>query len=628
MSKGVYAGVLTEKPIYGNPETYSLSVENLDKFFDIWNYQDNCDISPINNTTQLIVATSTDLSVINIFRLTAKQTITNFYIEFLYSGSSSTIAGFKVKNQTIKENASGSDMTGNINWTGTLLQGESVQFTFSANGVTDAVAYIIFKCDPIEITPINGYETVSIARKVNNFYVPAIGPIPVYEEVTYTNPILSSSNYTSYYFNAITDLHDYGITFTSAFHGGLRFKPKNIGTHSSEGGYGFVTLHDLKNVEIYCKYTTETNCDKVSFLIGDEKILDAVSGTFSEAIIWQGDIPKNTVLDFFYTKDGSQNASNEAVYWEITCDPSTYTVNEITDYEQGIAARKIKKGYVSINGIAREFFSAEQVKYTGNYTVEQITHNNQNYNLYTLTSSGTLTLNDSAEVWMCGGGGDGSNANSSSTVTSPYVRSGGGGGGGYISSGSLEIGEYIVSIGAANADTTISQNSTVLYTAEAGESVTGTNAGGDGGSGGGRGYRKYTSGSSSAGSVGTGAGVSTYPFGITSLKAHSAGGTGGQVSYISSSGRLAYTNGSIGGSNGSNGTTTGGTTSAQEGGGTGGKRASTSVVNGGDATFYGSGGGGGAYYLPSGATEFFPSGKRTGSGGSGYQGVCYLLIPA
>ncbi|MBP3410490.1 MAG: hypothetical protein J6M10_05775, partial [Clostridia bacterium] len=46
--------------------------------------------------------------------------------------------------------------------------------------------------------------------------------------------------------------------------------------------------------------------------------------------------------------------------------------------------------------------------YTGTYTTSEVTGTDgKPYTLYTLTSSGTLTLGDDVQYWMCGGGGKG-----------------------------------------------------------------------------------------------------------------------------------------------------------------------------------------------------------------------------
>ena len=261
--------------------------------------------------------------------------------------------------------------------------------------------------------------------------------------------------------------------------------------------------------------------------------------------------------------------------------------------------------------VTRLFYSGVMaINYTGEHTISDVTKDGVAYKLYTLTGSGTLTLSDGGiQYWVCGGGG-----------TPNYT---GGGGGGYFASGTLQAGSHVVTIGAAKGASKIGNVS-----ASPGESLSSVygGKGGSGGSGGGAG------GYSASGSTGgSGSGKSTYPFGITSLYAHCAGGGGGAMRVPDT-----YTlwPGGSGGSNGSNGSNTTGSTSTLtttlSGGASGGTRGGGKgadvagmgnyVSSAGSATFYGSGGGGRAVNN----TSISPSSQ----GGFGYQGVCYLLVPA
>lgn len=270
--------------------------------------------------------------------------------------------------------------------------------------------------------------------------------------------------------------------------------------------------------------------------------------------------------------------------------------------------------------VTKLVFETPAVKsYSGAYTVSQVTDaEGRTCNLYTLTGSGTLVLEDTVQYWMCGGGALGSYAGGS------------GGSGGYIDTGNLAAGEYVVSIGAGGGsddggDTTITKAGDSVATAAGGERL------GNGGSGRGEGGKPSSY-------AGTGSGVTTYPFGITSLYAHSAGGAGGN--YMKGTTNVYYkggTGGTNGGSGGSRSKSTRDDAKNSVGGGARGGGAGgtvnvnpgvtidvTCVNNGGSASFYGSGGGGGAgiYY-----GEGYSPSEINAFGGSGYQGVVYLLIP-
>lgn len=259
------------------------------------------------------------------------------------------------------------------------------------------------------------------------------------------------------------------------------------------------------------------------------------------------------------------------------------------------------------------YSGAAFASYSGAYSVEQVTgSDSKSYDLYTLTGSGTLVLNDATRVWMCGGGGAGGQIG------------GGGGGGGYVNSGTLDAGTYGVAIGAAGDGVAGGTTSAGTLSANGGamgqdgnSSVVDAN-GGDGGSGGGGG-----GGLVNDGSGGSGAGVSTKPFADKlNLYPHCGGGGGGTVWRSSGSCYKGGNGGSNGGSGsdaalGTRNTPFAGGTGGEMGGGNGGKTTEGGYGDAKAATFYGSGGGGSPIH------DSMTSGAKQ----SGYQGVMYLLIP-
>ena len=323
--------------------------------------------------------------------------------------------------------------------------------------------------------------------------------------------------------------------------------------------------------------------------------------------LWSGNLSAGDEFSIAYTDYYDMNGIyHEQTYVTITCDNLGEQV--IAGYETKEVARKVVKGYVGVNGVARPFFGTKEIlgfNYTGDYTISSIEKDGSTRTLYALTSSGTLSLSEEVSYWACAGGGGGGRASFSNS------SSGGGGGGGYTSEGQLQSGTHNITIGAggledaAGGDTSI--GSTTIFSGTAGSN---RGAGGDGASGGGCGYN-----GTSYGGGGEGSGESTCPFGITSLLPHSAGGAGGLHG--------AYYGFVNGGSNGSDAPNVnfregkGG----EYGGGNGGHSVSSTVglspaSEDMHAFFYGGGGGGGC----------FDSSARFQKGGNGYQGVVYLLI--
>lgn len=282
--------------------------------------------------------------------------------------------------------------------------------------------------------------------------------------------------------------------------------------------------------------------------------------------------------------------------------------------------KAIKKGYCVVDGVNMLVYTAGiKIAYTGNSTVSSITINGKQYVMLTITSSGTLTINGGkAQYWMCGAGEGGKTAYK--VVVDNYTRqyySGYGGGGGKCVSGTLSEGVYAVTIGSGG------KASQAGGTTQIGDISAQGGNGSNGGSGGG-GYCYWSSNTSNVigQNGGTGDGIEKYPFGVSALKAHCGAGGGGSLH-----GNYKNGGGGAGGSNGSNGSaaTASGSTSmpggkgGAYGGGTGGNQANAGSA----ATYYGSGGGGGgctgASYI--GETEYLKA------GGSGYQGVVYVIVP-
>lgn len=389
-------------------------------------------------------------------------------------------------------------------------------------------------------------------------------------------------------------------------------------------------------------YGTAT-ADNRFYFVKPKKLCSFSSGTYTMSI--GSELPENvTVIFEYYDSTGSAWVGSYgsmsmyvpsrtveigdgqvlSLYFNVkagnsvdfTIYPQLEAGSEATDYVpygeviEG-RTRKIKKSYDVVGGVTRQFYSADFLAYDGAYTVSQVTYDGKLCNLYTLTGSGILTLNDDALFWMCGGGANGGSS-SATTVTAVPTR-GVGGGGGYIAEGSIAAGEsWVVTVGAARGASSITDGTTT-YSISGASGINGTSGGGG----------------THSGNGGTGTGKTTMPFGIASLGKHCAGGGSGNTAnrYGSFDDAISVSNstGYNGGSNGSAAPGTGGSNGGDKGGGNGGSArapytGSCSASKGGDASFYGSGGGGGGAYA-----DDANNSKVSMSGGSGYQGVAYIL---
>lgn len=488
--------------------------------------------------------------------------------------------------------------------------------------------YARYKEGGNEVYPTDGAkfycgDNNNLARQIKSMYVGVEITKPIYEITSTTH--LTGTTYTNFFTSKTTASPGWTLSFGSTDI--VKCVPKNFGVDSSTATTVLTVVPEngLSGIIISGKYYTESRFDKLSITLSDgTKVLDAVSGTQSTQTVWLSGktLKKGDTITLTYTKDSSNsNAQESSTFVEIKCDP-IYTYNQ-TGTETKELAKLAKRAYKGTkSGRAMLWYDASSssaIKYTGDMALtENITIDTSLYNLYTLTSSGTLTLYGDAQYWACGGGAGGANSSN--------YAGGGGGGGGYFVDGTIGKGTYTISIASGGTADTKGDNTLIgdAITANGGKKVS-TYDGGNGGSGGGLSYYSVTDGSV-RGSQGEGCGSSTIPFASSNItietinSPHCAGGGGGQC------GNKGYTanGGGIGGSNGADATGTmtnyTGGTGGEKGGGRGGSYNSYSYAGsaGSDATFYGAGGGG--------AARGGVSGSYIYAGGSGYQGVVYILI--
>lgn len=470
---------------------------------------------------------------------------------------------------------------------------------------------------------------------------------PIYNETTTIVQNLSPSTIGNYF--KVTQGSSYGWSISGDV--GLVLRPKNIGVNSSTAKVTLEAVRDLSGLTIVGNYYTEQNYDKITLTVAGETILNAVSGvkgnsnpttgsnTLTRFVSNKG-LKQGDKIVFTYVKDGSthhtyESYTNFAFYNSLNY---TITTTEITGYEEKILpqnisnlylspTKKVIGGWIKNSSAAKQFYGSipKLVSFTGTYTrtvLDSTSGSYANYSLYTLTSSGNLTIKANAKVWLCGGGAAGEKGSRLSS-SDTYYCGGFGGSGGFTKSGTLASGTYSVTIGASGSyqggTTKVGSLSAAGGYSDWGNEPDGGSAGGAGGYVYGNTTDYYLGGGVGFTGAPTGAGISTYPFGITALKAHCAGGGGGGAAYrwssSSSSNAWGYQDGCSGGSNGGNGGSKPNTYRQDSPGGDYGGGNGSAMSTGSNATFYGAGGGGGSNNF-----------DTKNAGGSGYQGVAYILI--
>lgn len=551
---------------------------------------------------------------------------------------------------------------------GNIAEGDVLTVSFARSGTTVDIytggkireGYRCYlSSDPITLTEtVPVQKTRGVNKPVSSIYAGVTATVPVYTETTTTEDIaLSLATFTDFFSadsTGTTGTNATGLTWATQSGGGLKLTFGNYGINSSTSMTTFTAQRDLTNVVIKGLYYTESNYDKITLTVAGTTVLNAISGTSSTLTQrWTGSLSKGQTIVLKFVKDSSQSATNESsTYFTLSCDPyQKTTVNKTqTGTETKLVDKKIVKGYVGgPDGKARLFFGENKpFSYTGEYTEQDYTSTSgTKHKIYMLITSGNLNLPSGTKfsIWGCGGGAGGKSAESTSALA--MQRSGSGGGGGYIiptthfDTGVIDLSIIIGAGGMCNKDGGETSCNGLTVIGAGGTSSFTTPTGGSGGGGGVSGYINDSSVSITNYAGGSGKGISTYPFAITSLKAHCAGGAGGQshLSYYSSSDQGShnyYFLGGNGGSNGGNGKMAGssGVSGNREvqpaggayGGGNGGWcDKGEAYLKGEDATFYGGGGGGGALDVD--ASYYVAYRATIGKGGAGYQGVVYIAIP-
>ena len=263
---------------------------------------------------------------------------------------------FKIGSTYVLNGASG--WLANNNYTSdALTAGTIITFSYSRNNLDyEGDESVLFKNLAIISEPV--------AHKVKNIYVGVPTTVPIYETVT-TPVTIDVDNIDTYF-----DVTNSAYYFEPGGSGNV-FEASNSGVNSSTATTTLKLKQDVTNLSFQYKYITEANYDKFTIKIGSTTVLNAVSGTTTGANLTTynaGDLTAGTILTFSYSKDNSQSASGEVVLFKnltFTTEMTTQIGSEVKQI-----ARKIKKGYVGVGGVAKLCYALQQtlVPYNGTVT--------------------------------------------------------------------------------------------------------------------------------------------------------------------------------------------------------------------------------------------------------------------
>lgn len=342
MSKGIYLGV-------SKPAQVVLTPSNIGKYFTITPVSNNLIFTQDAGDNYFYPEPMEDYNYFQM-RFTALKDIV---LDVTYNCSViDTASLFVISNGVFNsENTGGyGEGTGRT----TIKQGDFLQVTLSLATVDARNDIILFKLSAIEAGS-------SVARKVKKIYVGVKTEVPVGETVS--NVALTKDKFNELFADDVGggSTHKWISQIDNA--GNIKWCPDNLGKHNINSMSFFKAKQDM-TLSFDYNYTTELNYDKVSISIGDLTsgstftpvtiIANALSGVDGSSS-WSGNIKKGQYLRLAYSKDSSGNAANESVCVENF--KATYTAQTGTTLKE--IARKVKKAYIGVNGVARLCYSSE-----------------------------------------------------------------------------------------------------------------------------------------------------------------------------------------------------------------------------------------------------------------------------
>ena len=178
------------------------------------------------------------------------------------------------------------------------------------------------------------------ARRIRALYFGAVTDCPIYEEETVKTSITASNikNFFSvtngsYYFDGS------GSVLTS----------NNQGEDSTTAQTVLTAKQDM-DVSFKYSYSSETNYDKFTLVFAGTTVENGASG-YTTSKSYSGTLAAGQSISFTYTKDSSNRD------YDDECTFSDMAVTTVKKTQVGTetkeAARKIKKVYVGVDGVAR-----------------------------------------------------------------------------------------------------------------------------------------------------------------------------------------------------------------------------------------------------------------------------------
>ena len=344
MAKGCYVG-----PI----RTIKIDEANINDFFEVTNSTYGFEWTTVNGSKCLAPTNYGVNSSTATMTLKLKHNVDRLKLTYSYdTEENGDKVTFKIGSTYVLNGASGW-LTNNNYTSDALTAGTIITFSYSRNSLDyEGDESVLFKNLAIVSDPV--------AHKVKNIYVGVPTTVPIYETVT--KYMTMTSDIIDTYFEVTNGSAHY-------FEGNAHtFEATNLGIDSTTATTTLKLKQDVTNLSFQYQYVTEANYDKFTIKVGSTTVLNAVSGTSNMTTYNAGDLTAGTTLTFSYTKDGSQSASGETAlfrYIQFSVETRTQTGTETKQL-----ARKIKKAYVGVGGVAKLCYALQQtlVPYNGTVT--------------------------------------------------------------------------------------------------------------------------------------------------------------------------------------------------------------------------------------------------------------------
>lgn len=316
---------MAKKVYVGAPKSEVVTSNNVGSWFTL---SDPDGISSWEGNTLTVTGVSGNERV----KFTALQDMT---VSFDYTTDSFCKISFN--GQYICENGdSGS-------YTATLAEGKSFYFSNSSAISEQTCTFSSITCT----------STKSVARQVKQIYVGVNSKIPLYSEGNVTKTLTAS------------DIEDVFTVTNGSYYfagNGTEFKSNNNGKDSSTATTTLTAKVNISAISFSYSVSSESKYDKLTITVGNTTVANAISGTVSST--WSGSLNAGQTIVMTYAKDSSQSKDNDC--GTISNISVTYKGKVQIGTEHKDVARKVKKAYIGIGGVARPFWGAyEKIMYYG-----------------------------------------------------------------------------------------------------------------------------------------------------------------------------------------------------------------------------------------------------------------------